>query len=148
MSKKDGSIGDGYSVSCGQSSIPLGEPGRYAVPSGFQLVVVVRPLANFPILHLHNRDASRTNWCLSQTPVQKKFGLGSRKRPFTNDAVAAAEDAVDSSFGIRVAFTYLSQEFGQASLVLKFESECMVGECEFVVKLIYDFHNIPLSPGC
>src|SRR5260221_5950703 len=99
------------------------EPGRYGVAPGFQLVVVVRPLANFPILYLHHRYASRTNWCLSQTPVQKRFGLGCRERPFSNDAVSVAEDGVGFSFGIRVAFTYLGQEFGQASLVLKFESE-------------------------
>ena len=122
MSRKDGSIGDGYSVSCGQSSIPLGEPGRYAVAQGFQLVVIVRPLANSPVPYLHDRNASRTNWCLSQTPVQKKLGRGIRKRPFTNDAVSAADDAVDFSFGIRVTFTYLSQEFGQASLVLNSSS--------------------------
>jgi hypothetical protein len=45
------------------------------------------------------------------------------------------------SFGIREAFKYLGEEFDQASLVLKFESERMVGECELVVKLRIDCHT-------
>jgi hypothetical protein len=71
-----------------------------------------------------------------------------RKRPFTNDEVFATTHGVVLSFGIREAFTYLCQEFGQASLVLKFESERMVGECELVVKLICDFNKISLSSVC
>jgi len=77
-----------------------------------------------------------------------RFADRQRTRFPDNDAVCAAEDAVVPSFGIRKAFTYLGQEFGQAFLVLKFESERMVGECELVVKLIYDFNKVALSPGC
>jgi hypothetical protein len=33
---------------CGQSSIHLGEPGRYTAAPEFQVVAVVKPLANFP----------------------------------------------------------------------------------------------------
>ena len=76
------------------------------------------------------------------------FSLASRKRPFTNDAVPAAEDGVSLSFRIWEELTYLFQEFGQASLVPKFELERMVGECELVVKLICDFNEVPLPPGC
>src|ERR1700704_6677767 len=80
---------------------PPGEPGLYAVSSGFQLVVEVRPLANFPILYLHNRHAFHRNWHLSQTPVQKRFSPRSRKRPFTDGAASAAEDRINPSLGIR-----------------------------------------------
>ena len=114
--------------------IPLGEPVRYAVAPRFQLVVVVRPRANFPILYLHDRYASHANGHLSQLSAQKRFSLRSRKRPFTNDAASAAEDGVVPSFGIREEFTYLCQEFGQAPLVLKFESERTVGECELLAE--------------
>jgi len=93
------------------------------------------------------RYALHANWHL-QTYAQKRFSLCSRKRPFTNDAVSAAEDGVGFSFGIREEFTCFCQEFGQASLVLKFESERMVGECELVVKLICGRNEVPLSPGC
>ena len=73
--------------------------------------------------------------------------MRSRKRPFTGDAVLAAEDGRGFSFGIREVFMYFCQEFAQASLVLKFEVKRMVGECELVVKLIYDFDEVPLSQG-
>src|SRR5258708_38996808 len=104
------------------------EPGRYGVAPGFQVVVVVRPLANFPILYLQDRYASRTNWHFSQTPAQKRLALGRRKRPFTNDAVSAAEDGVGFSLGIRAAFTYLRTEFGNDPLVFEFDSECNDGD--------------------
>jgi hypothetical protein len=76
------------------------------------------------------------NFYFSHRPARERFSLRSRKRPFSNDAVSAAEDGVGFSFGIREEFTCLCQEFGQASLVLKFESERMVGEGELVVNLI------------
>jgi hypothetical protein len=62
--------------------------------------------------------------------------------------VSVTEDGVVPSFGIREEFPYFGQEFGQAPLVHKFESERMVIECELVIKLIYDFNKVPLSPGC
>src|SRR5260221_13862789 len=105
-------------------------------------------MANFPILYLDDRYASHANWHFSQTSAQKFFGLRGRKCPFTNDAVSAAEDGVVASFRIREPFTYHYPEFRQASLVLEFKSERMVGECELVVKLIYGRNKIPLSPGC
>jgi hypothetical protein len=58
--------------------------------------------------------------------------------------VSAAEEGIVPSFGIREVFTYLCQEFGQASLVLKFESQRMVGECELVVKLICELQQSSL----
>jgi len=59
--------------------------------------------------------------------AQKWFCPGSRERPFTNDAVSVAEDGGVPSFVIREAFPYLCQEFGQAPLVLKLESERNLG---------------------
>jgi hypothetical protein len=111
---------------------PLGEAGRHAVAPGFQLVVVVPPLANFPILYLHDRYASHGNWNLSRTSAQKRFSMRRRKRQFTNDEVFATTDGVVLSIGIREVFTHLRQEFAQAFLVLKFEVKRMVGECELV----------------
>src|SRR5260221_14703413 len=104
-------------------------------------------MANFSIPYLHDPYALHPNWFFLQTPAQKRFSLGSRKRPFTNDAVLVAEDGVGFSFGIREAFLYFCQEFDQASLVFKIESERIVGESELVVKLIYDFNKVALSPG-
>jgi hypothetical protein len=80
--------------------------------------------------------------------AQKRFGMRSRKRPFTNDVVSVAEDGVDLSFGVREESDYLCQEFRQALLVPEFEFERVVDECELVAKLIYDFNEVPLSPGC
>jgi hypothetical protein len=73
--------------------------------------------------------------------------MRSGKRPFTDDVVSIAEDGVDLSFAVREEFEYLRQEFRQALLVLEFELERMVLECELVVKLIYDFNEVPLSPA-
>jgi len=73
--------------------------------------------------------------------------MRSGKRPFTDDVVSIAEDGVDLSFAVREEFEYLRQEFRQALLVLEFELERMVLECELVVKLIYEFNEVPLSPG-
>jgi hypothetical protein len=73
--------------------------------------------------------------------------MRSGKRPFTDDVVSIAEDGVDLSFAVREEFEYLRQEFRQALLVLEFELERMVLECELVVKLIYDFNEVPLSAG-
>jgi len=63
-----------------------------------------------------------------------------------NDVVSVAEDGVSFSFEIREEFAYLCQKFRQGFLVLEFER--MVGDCELIAKLIYDFNEVPLSPGC
>src|SRR4029077_7840573 len=60
----------------------LGEAARYAVASRFQLVAVVRPLANFPIFYLHDRYASHANWNLSQTSAQKRLSVRGCESPF------------------------------------------------------------------
>src|SRR5258707_1375181 len=49
----------------------LGEAARYAVASRLQLVVVVRPLANFPIFYLHDRYSRHANWNLPKRPPRK-----------------------------------------------------------------------------
>jgi len=99
-------------------------------------------LVNFSILYLHDRYALHANWHL-QTYAQKRFSLCSRKRPFTIDAVSAAEDGVGFSFGIRAEFTCFAK-----NSVKKFESERMLGESELFVKLICGRNEVPLSPGC
>ena len=57
--------------------------------------------------------------------------MRSGKRPFTDDLVSIAEDGVDLSFAVREEFEYLRQEFRQALLVLEFELERMVLECDW-----------------
>jgi hypothetical protein len=52
---------------------PLGAIARYAVAPGFQLVVVVRPPANLPILHLHDRYAS--DRCFATGVFQGEYPL-------------------------------------------------------------------------
>jgi hypothetical protein len=45
----------------------------------------------------------------------------------------ATDDGVVPSFGIREVFPELREEFGQASVVLKFECDRVVSERELVV---------------
>ena len=99
------------------------------------------------MLYLHDRYASHTNWHLPQTSGQKRFRVRSRKYPLAGDAVLAPEDNGGPPFGIREVFTHLCREFAKALLVLKFQVKRMVGECELVVKLIYDFNEVPLAQG-
>jgi hypothetical protein len=73
--------------------------------SGFQLIVVVSPLVNFPILDLRDGYASHANGINSKCQNRKDSVFVANKRPVTGDAVSTAEDGIGLSLGIPEEFT-------------------------------------------